>query len=92
VSNDPSDEGEPPHRCDSRRRAPDDMVRLACTKCERRVQYRKATRIERYGPTRTWSTCGSAIIALRYLRSCHAMEAIGLARTTWRFTVRQQPM
>jgi hypothetical protein len=27
-----------------------DMVRLACTKCERRGQYRKATLIERYGP------------------------------------------
>jgi hypothetical protein len=26
------------------------MVRLACTKCERRGQYRKATLIERYGP------------------------------------------
>jgi hypothetical protein len=25
------------------------MVRLACTKCERRGQYRKATLIERYG-------------------------------------------
>jgi len=29
---------------------PMDMVRLACTKCERRGQYRKATLIERYGP------------------------------------------
>jgi hypothetical protein len=28
---------------------PTDMVRLACTKCERRGQYRKATLIERYG-------------------------------------------
>jgi hypothetical protein len=28
------------------------MVRLACTKCERRGQYRKATLIERYGPDR----------------------------------------
>jgi hypothetical protein len=28
---------------------PFDIVRLACTKCERRVQYRKATLIERYG-------------------------------------------
>jgi hypothetical protein len=28
---------------------PGDMVRLACTKCERRGQYRKATLIERYG-------------------------------------------
>lgn len=28
---------------------PFDMVRLACTKCERRGQYRKATLIERYG-------------------------------------------
>jgi hypothetical protein len=27
-----------------------DMLRLACTKCERRGQYRKATLIERYGP------------------------------------------
>ena len=27
-----------------------DMVRLACTKCERRGQYRKATLIARYGP------------------------------------------
>jgi len=26
------------------------MVRLACTKCDRRGQYRKATLIERYGP------------------------------------------
>jgi hypothetical protein len=26
------------------------MVRLACTKCERRGQYRKATLLERYGP------------------------------------------
>jgi hypothetical protein len=31
------------------RRAPGDMVRLACTKCERRGQYRKTTLIERYG-------------------------------------------
>ena len=31
---------------------PTDMVRLACTKCERRGQYRKATLIERYGPDR----------------------------------------
>jgi hypothetical protein len=29
---------------------PTDMVRLACTKCERRGQYRKATLIESYGP------------------------------------------
>jgi hypothetical protein len=29
---------------------PTDKVRLACTKCERRGQYRKATLIERYGP------------------------------------------
>jgi hypothetical protein len=29
---------------------PTDMVRLACAKCERRGQYRKATLIERYGP------------------------------------------
>jgi hypothetical protein len=29
---------------------PGDMVRLACTKCERRGQYRKATLLERYGP------------------------------------------
>jgi hypothetical protein len=29
---------------------PFDMVRLACTKCERRGQYRKSTLIERYGP------------------------------------------
>jgi hypothetical protein len=29
---------------------PGDMVRLACTKCERAGQYRKATLIERYGP------------------------------------------
>jgi hypothetical protein len=29
---------------------PSDMVRLACTKCERGGQYRKATLIERYGP------------------------------------------
>jgi hypothetical protein len=28
---------------------PFDMVRLACTKCDRRGQYRKATLIERYG-------------------------------------------
>ena len=33
---------------------PSDMVRLACTKCERRGQYRKATLIERYAPMRTW--------------------------------------
>jgi hypothetical protein len=26
------------------------LVRLACTKCDRRGQYRKATLIERYGP------------------------------------------
>jgi hypothetical protein len=26
------------------------MTRLACTKCDRRGQYRKATLIERYGP------------------------------------------
>jgi hypothetical protein len=26
-----------------------EMVRLACTKCERRGQYRKSTLIERYG-------------------------------------------
>jgi hypothetical protein len=26
------------------------MVRLACTKCDRRGQYRKSTLIERYGP------------------------------------------
>jgi len=26
------------------------MVRLACTKCERRGQYRKTTLIERHGP------------------------------------------
>jgi hypothetical protein len=29
---------------------PTNMVRLACTKCERRGQYRKATLLERYGP------------------------------------------
>jgi hypothetical protein len=29
---------------------PFDMVRLACTKCDRRGPYRKATLIERYGP------------------------------------------
>jgi hypothetical protein len=29
---------------------PGDMVYLACTKCERRGRYRKATLIERYGP------------------------------------------
>jgi hypothetical protein len=29
---------------------PGDMIRLACTKCERRGQYRKATLMERYGP------------------------------------------
>jgi hypothetical protein len=29
---------------------PTDTVRLACTKCERRRQYRKSTLIERYGP------------------------------------------
>jgi hypothetical protein len=29
---------------------PTDIVRLACTKCDRRGQYRKATLIERYGP------------------------------------------
>jgi|SoiMethySBSTD1v2_1073268.scaffolds.fasta_scaffold1500456_2 hypothetical protein len=29
---------------------PTDMVRLACTKCDRRGQYRKATLIERHGP------------------------------------------
>jgi hypothetical protein len=29
---------------------PSDMVRLACTKCEHRGQYRKSTLIERYGP------------------------------------------
>jgi hypothetical protein len=29
---------------------PGDMVRLACTKCDRRGQYRKATLLERYGP------------------------------------------
>jgi hypothetical protein len=29
---------------------PTDMVRLACTKCDRRGQYRKSTLIERYGP------------------------------------------
>ena len=29
---------------------PTDMVRIACTKCERRGQYRKATLIERFGP------------------------------------------
>ncbi len=28
---------------------PTDMVRLACTKCDRRAQYRKTTLIERYG-------------------------------------------
>jgi hypothetical protein len=28
---------------------PTDIVRLACTKCDRRGQYRKATLIERYG-------------------------------------------
>ena len=28
---------------------PMDMVRLACTKCDRRGQYRKATLLERYG-------------------------------------------
>ena len=28
---------------------PGDRVRLACTKCERRGQYRKATLIERFG-------------------------------------------
>jgi hypothetical protein len=26
------------------------MIRLACTKCDRRGQYRKATLIERHGP------------------------------------------
>jgi hypothetical protein len=29
---------------------PFDMVRLSCTKCARRGQYRKATLIERFGP------------------------------------------
>jgi hypothetical protein len=29
---------------------PFDVVRLACTKCERRGQYRKSTLIERFGP------------------------------------------
>jgi hypothetical protein len=29
---------------------PTDMVRLACTKCSRRGQYRKATLLERSGP------------------------------------------
>ena len=29
---------------------PFDMVRLACVKCPRTGQYRKATLIERYGP------------------------------------------
>jgi hypothetical protein len=29
---------------------PTDIVRLACTKCERRGQYRMATLLERYGP------------------------------------------
>ena len=32
------------------REHPGDMIRLACTKCERRGQYRKATLLERYGP------------------------------------------
>ena len=29
---------------------PGDMVRLACNRCGRRGQYRKATLLERYGP------------------------------------------
>jgi hypothetical protein len=29
---------------------PTDMVRLACTKCERRGQFRKATLLARFGP------------------------------------------
>jgi hypothetical protein len=29
---------------------PFDMVRLACTRCQRRGQYRKATLIDRFGP------------------------------------------
>ena len=32
---------------------PTDLVRLACTKCERRGQYCKATLIERSGPDRS---------------------------------------
>ena len=32
------------------REHPGNMVRLACTKCERSGQYRKAALIERFGP------------------------------------------
>jgi hypothetical protein len=52
---------------------PGDMVRLACTKCERRGQYRKATLIVRYGPEK------GAIFAVRrepdiYIGVCQPIQ------------------
>jgi hypothetical protein len=41
---------------------PFDMVRLACRKCPRKGQYRKATLIERYGPEQN-------MVALRLIRA-----------------------
>jgi hypothetical protein len=39
------------------------MVRLACTKCDRRGQYRKSTLIERYGPDKNMGAALGAMFA-----------------------------
>ena len=45
------------------RRLPLDMVRLACRKCPRRGQYRKATLLERYGPNQNTVELRSILVA-----------------------------
>jgi hypothetical protein len=49
---------------------PTDMVRLACTKCERRGQYRKATLTECHGPDKN-----IVDLRLELAASCPKIEA-----------------
>jgi hypothetical protein len=42
-----------------------DMVRLACTKCDRRGQYRKATLLDRRHVRKRWRTNVSPVVSLR---------------------------